>query len=127
MSIERLFNHSVRVYRLPDVIEARGTLGSTSKVPEPVTSATTRKNARPDQSADLSGALVNLGPGEQLGSKRRWFLSRDLDVRERDVLSVTSGPESGLKLSIESVVKPTNPQIVHHIEVIASVWKGTLG
>jgi hypothetical protein len=125
VSINRLWNHSVRLYRLPAIPESRGTLGSTSKSPVPVTALTTQFNARPHQ--DWGGDLTDRGPGEQQGTKRRWFLEKSIDVRERDILSVTSGPETGLRLSVESIAKPGRVQGVHHIEVMGSVWKGVLG
>lgn len=124
MSIQRLFNHKVRVYRKPELLASRGALGSTSKVPVAVGSAPTRFNARPDQ--DWTGMQQDKGPGEVQATKRRWFLDKKLDVRDRDILSVIDGPEAGLVLEVESTTKPANPRNVHHIEVNVDVWKGVL-
>lgn len=124
MSIERLFNHKVRVYRKPELLASRQALGSTSKVPVAVTSAPTRFNARPDQ--DWTGVQQDKGPGELQATKRRWFLDKGLDVRDRDILSVIEGPEAGVNLEVESTVPTTNPRRVHHIEVNVDVWKGVL-
>ena len=81
-------------------------------------------NARPDQ--NWGGSLTDFGPGEQQQALRRWFLVLGFDVEERDVLTVVSGPETGKLYRVESVTKPTNPFTVHHLEVMCSVWHGTL-
>jgi hypothetical protein len=122
MSIRRLFNHIVRVYREPDPLTARDSFGSVPLAPEPVGSAPTLPNARPDQ--NWGGSLDDFGAGEQQGSIRRWFLSYALDVRERDVLSVIAGPESPKLLRVLSVAPMSNRTSVHHLEANVEVWKG---
>lgn len=126
MSLSSLFDHQVRIYRLPTPLEARGTLGSTSKVALPVTSAPSRNNARADQRPQ-SGDQTDLGAGEKMGTKRLWLLDKGLDVQKRDVLSVVAGPESGGLLYVEDVRAATMGRTLHHYEVTATVWKGELG
>jgi hypothetical protein len=124
VSITRLYNHQVRIYRKLPLLESRGPLGSTSKTPVAVTAIPPRFNALADM--NWGGALTDKGPGEMQGGKRRWFLDKALDVRERDILSVTSGPEAGQTLEVESVAKPANPRRHHHTEVIVDTWTGSL-
>ena len=71
-----------------------------------------------------SGDLQDNGPGEQQGSLRQWFLVKDFDVQERDVIEVVSGPEAPLQLRVVSVTKLTSLKrldVVHHIEVNVEV------
>lgn len=125
MSIERLFNHTVRIYRLPNAEEARDGMGFVDETPLPIGSAPIRKNARPDQ--NWSGNLSNPGAGEQQGAMRRWLLDKGMDVRFRDILSVTAGDEAPALLKVGSVSKPAMRSRIHHIEVNVEVWEGTLG
>lgn len=119
--MKHLWNHTVRIYREADPDE----WGHTSGDAEPVGAAPTKHNARPDQ--NWSGSLQDAGAGEQQAGKRRWFLSRGLgDVRERDVLSVTDGPEAGAKLRVVSAVPVTTLRGVHHIELNVETFTGAL-
>lgn len=119
MSIRRLWNHRVAAYR---ATSSRDAFGGTVET-WGATDAPERLNARPDQ--DWSGDLQDHGPGEQQGAKRRWFLDPAIDVAERDVLDVMSGPEVGTQLRVESVTRLTRVgQAVHHIEVNVSAWTG---
>jgi hypothetical protein len=83
------------------------------------------KNCRADQG--WGGDLTDHGPGEQQSTNRVWFLDKAFaDVRERDVLSITEGPETGSKVRILSVTRPTNPTSIHHFEITGEVWHGDL-
>lgn len=120
VSIEALFNHRAIVYRgtetrdeLQDVVTTWAALTAPNGL-----------NCRPNQ--DWSGSLQDHGPGEQQGAMRQWFLHKDFDVRQRDVVSVVSGPESPVTLKVESVTPCTDPLEVHHYEVNVSVWHGSL-
>jgi hypothetical protein len=84
-------------------------------------SVPTGKNCRPDQA--WAGVMQDSGPGERQTSRQRWFLDRGFEPRERDVLRVTAGNLSGLRLRIVSVT-PQNagPRLHHHevnVEVVA--------
>lgn len=124
MTISRLWNHTVHVHRRLPADEARGLLGSTDKTAYPVGDEPTEFNARPDQS--WGGTLQDYGAGEQQGAMRRWFVDKDLEVLERDVLLVTAGDEAGARLSVESVMKAADRTTLHHIEVNVKVWQGIL-
>jgi hypothetical protein len=82
------------------------------------------KNCRPNQA--WSGDQQDHGPGEQQGAKRQWFLRAGFAPKDRDVLSVVTGPEAETLLRILSVTSPTDPKRVHHIEVNVEVWQGSL-
>ena len=123
--ISRLWNHVVRVYREPDPESARDEYGHVELAPLAVGSAPTLSNARPNQ--NWSGNLQDRGPGEQQNALRQWFVDKAVDVRERDVLAVTAGPEAGINLRVLSVSKPANRVAHHHTEVNVEVWEGVLG
>lgn len=115
-----LWNHTVRLYRESSADE----WGHTSGAVAPVGPAPTRMNARPDQ--NWSGTLQDAGAGEQQAGKRRWFVAKGMDVRERDVLRVTQGPEAGTALRVLSAVPVTTPRGVHHLEVNVEVFTGEM-
>lgn len=123
-TIERLYQHNVTVYR---ATVTRDDFGGTVEewVGQDAPAGSNGFNARPDQ--NWSGAQQDHGPGEQQGARRRWFLHRDFDVEERDVLSVEEGPEAPVLLRVESVTLPTRRgPAVHHIEVNVEIWNGEL-
>ena len=121
MSLANLFDHRVTVHRATVARDAYGdTVESWASSDAP-----SRNNARPDQA--WSGTLQDQGAGEEQGAKRRWYLAKTLDVRERDVLVVTTGPEAPKQLRVVSVTKPTTGRgIVHHIEVNVESFAGSL-
>lgn len=123
MSIRRLFNHTVRVYREPDAQAARDSLGGVASRPQAVGPVPTGYNARPNQA--WTGSQVDRGPGEQQAGRRLWFLDADLDVAERDVLQVLAGPEGdGQLLRVISAVPVSTRRSVHHWEVNTELWVG---
>lgn len=120
MSLQKLFDHKVQVHRATVTRDAYGdTLESWEAGAVPTTN-----NARPDQ--NWSGTLQDQGAGEEQAGKRRWYLAKSLDVAERDVLVVTSGPEAPAQLRVLSVTKPTAPRVVHHLEVNVETFTGGL-
>lgn len=120
MSIERLWNHTVRICREVPPDE----WGHASGAVAPIGVAPTRPNARPDQ--DWSGTLQDSGAGEAQAGKRRWFLAANLDVRERDVLAVVAGPEAGVALRVLSSVPVMSRRGLHHREVNVEVFTGEI-
>lgn len=112
------WNHAVIVYREGTT---EGTYGSSvALAPLPVVSGL---NAFPDQ--NWSGTQQNAG-GEMQGAKRRWFLRSDVDVKERDVLRVTTGPESPSTIRVVSVFPVQGPRGTHHLEANVETFIGTL-
>lgn len=121
MSIARLFDHQVRVYRMTRTRDATGDPVPTWAAQG---SAPTVNNARADEA--LMGAQQNRGAGDEMVTRRRWFLDAGLTVLENDVLSVTAGQETGAKLRVHSVVRANKPLVLHHIEVNVDPWEGSL-
>lgn len=118
MSIRRLYNHTVTVYRATPVRPPGG--GGTVDEWDAL-DAPDGPNARPDQG--WSGALQDHGPGEQQSAARRWFLHAGFDVAERDVIYVEEGPEADIYLRVGSVTPQARMgSVVHHIEVNVEVW-----
>lgn len=124
VSIQRLFNHVVRVYREPDAEASRDALGGVELRPLPTGPVPTEYNGRPHQA--WQGTMQDKGPGEQQAAKRLWFLDPTMDVQERDVLSVIAGPEAGLLVRAMSVVPVSTRRTVHHLEVSTEPWVGEL-
>lgn len=120
MSIAPLCDHRAIAYRATEV---RDELQDVARIWDAL-DAPAGRNCRPNQA--WSGVLQDHGPGEQPGSLRQWFLLPTFDVRERDVLSVESGPEAPVLLWVHQVTRATNPLSVHHLEVNVAVWKGSL-
>lgn len=120
MSLARLWNHAVRICREAGPDE----WGHSSGAVEPVGPEFSKLNARPDQ--NWSGTLQDGGAGEQQAGKRRWFVAKEVEVLERDVLEVIAGPEAGLALRVLSAVPVTTPRGVHHREVNVEVFTGEI-
>jgi hypothetical protein len=118
--IDRWWDHTVRVYR-ENAADAWGHVGTAATAVGP---APTQPNAWPDQ--NWSGALQDAGAGEQQMGKRRWFLHRSVDVKERDILAVTGGLEAGQVLRVVSVVPVRTLRRHHHTEVNVETWDGAL-
>lgn len=122
MSIERLFNHNAVVWRATVTRDSfGGTVETWSDLPAPV--GTNGHNCTPHQ--NWAGAQQDHGPGEQQSAKRVWYLHKDFDVTEFDVVEITAGPEAPLLLNVGSVSKPAalaRPgQPVNQIEINVEV------
>ena len=120
MGIAHLCDHRAVVYRAEevrdqfnDVIQVWGALTAPDGL-----------NCRPNQA--WAGDLQDPGAGELQGAKRQWFLVEGFDVEERDVLRILSGPEAPDQLRVVSVTRPTNPAVVHHLEVNVEPFTGAL-
>jgi hypothetical protein len=116
MAIEGLMNHRGRVWRPAQSRGAYGTVEDTwTVVTEPA-----RNNCEPPPiSLDTNDA----GPGEQRsGAVRRWYMTREADVAERDVVEVYEGPESPSYWRVLSVSFPRR----HHYRLVMEPWKGEL-
>lgn len=125
MSFRALLNHIVRVYREPDPLTARDDMGNVVSVHEPIGPAPRVRNARPHQR--WMGDLRDPGPGEEQTRLRTWFLHKDLDVQERDVLLVIAGEETGSKWRVVSLVPVQTRRSLHHKEANCESWSGPLG
>lgn len=125
MSFENLLTHTVRVYREPDPLTSRDAMGNVPTVPELVDALTTGFNARPDQF--YRDNLKDSGPGEIGFRLWRWFIHKDEDVQERDVLLVTAGEHAGKKLKVMGLLRVSGRRSLHHLEANCEPWEGELG
>lgn len=124
MSIEALFNQAVRIYREPDLLSSRDEKGGVSTLPEPTMDEPTGFNARADQK--FRGTVVDSGPGEAQSRLQIWFLHKNLDVRDRDILRVTTGEETGRLLRVMHALPVYGRRALHHWEANCEDWVGTL-
>jgi hypothetical protein len=120
MSIARFCDHRGVVYR---ATELRDELQDVTQVWEPLTAPA---GLNCTMNRNWSGGLEMPGPGEQQGTYQQWFLLPGFTIRERDVLSITEGPNAPVLLKIHSVAAATRPIELHHYEVIGEVWHGSL-
>ena len=120
--INRLWNHRLVLYR---------NVPTTGQFNEPVANWTTPTvpagmNCTPNQ--NWAGTLQDYGPGLQQNSKRVWYLHKDIEPQETDVLHIIEGPEAPLYLRVESAVLLASlsraGQPTSHIEVNVEVWPG---
>lgn len=124
MSIERLFNHSVRIFREPDLLSQRDEKGGVSPDPQPIMDEPDDFNARPDQR--FHGTQRDSGPGEGQSRLQTWYLHKALDVRARDILLVVAGPETGRTLRVMAANPVSGRRNLHHWEPTCEDWIGTL-
>jgi hypothetical protein len=124
MAIGGLFDSQVRIWR---PTETRGAYRAPDDDYDPVTTPT-----RPNACMEYpGGTLVNEGAGEKDISRRRWYLDRSCDVRERDVLEVIAGPRVGSRWRVDGEPDkpsggPRNSGAFHHWEAWTVPWKGRL-
>ena len=111
MSFLTLLDHQVVIHRATTTPDR---FGGTVETWTPLLNAP-GNNARPNQA--WSGDLQNPGPGEVQVAHRQWFLRSDVGARERDLFQVVAGAEAPGLFRIVSVTRPTNAQLVHHLEV----------
>jgi len=111
--IARLFDHTVTVWRPVRVL---GPFRVREDVLTPIATfrvAVNRPTAR----------LGDPGPGLTTTGERMVYAEPSRDLRPRDVLELTAGPESGLRVEIDET--PTNVR-GHHLEARARLWSGQL-
>lgn len=111
--IERLFDHVARQWRPTQVLGALREQVDTLAVVGSFPCAINRPSAR----------LGDPGPGLTTIGERNVYTTTDVDLRPRDVLEITSGPETGRRIEIDE--EPTNVR-GHHKEARARIWAGEL-
>jgi hypothetical protein len=70
-----------------------------------------------------SARIGNRGPGLGAIGERVIYTESDVDLAERDVVQLTSGPDAGALVEIDS--PPTRPR-GHHLEATGRLWAGKL-
>jgi hypothetical protein len=103
------WNHTATIMRPTLARGAFGTAPTLSPLPGPA-----RKNARPDM---LVQGTTHEAGGERQATNRRWFLRPDTRPLPGDVLNITTGPESPLRVRVLSVVAGAGGARVRHYEV----------
>jgi hypothetical protein len=58
---------------------------------------------------------------------QQWFLHKDMDCRERDILVVIAGPEEGLKFRVVGVKRVSGRRYLHHLEAECERYGGEIG
>lgn len=124
MSFNGLMNHRVRVYREPDPLANVDDTGHVPTRPEPLAADGMGFNARPHQR--WMGDQRDRGPGEQQDRLRTWYLRKEVEVAERDVLLVTAGEEAGSTWRVVSLVPVHGYRRLHHKEANCERWVGRL-
>lgn len=66
--------------------------------------------------------LADPGPGLTPTGSRVVYAMPEVDVRNRDVFQLTSGPESGERLEVDDHNRPRG----HHLEAECRLWAGRL-
>jgi hypothetical protein len=120
MSLQKLFDHRAELYRSTETNTTGDPTIAWAEVSVP-----DGLNARADQS--WTGLLAGSPLGEQQAATRIWYLDkRFADVRERDVLDIVRGPAAPSRWRVHSVTLPTNPKVVHHVEVATRHYEGSV-
>lgn len=114
MTVAALMDHTATSYR---GTEATGTYGE-------VTSAWAAQEAAFPCTVQVDSERVNeVGPGEMTaGVYRLYAADPTLDIAERDVIDILTGPEAGIKVKVVQVGRPRS----HHLEARCETWEGEL-
>lgn len=113
--IDRLFDHTLRIWRpTPDANNRLGAEKRTYAIALSNVGAATNRPTAPVQ---------DTGPGMQPIGARRFYLRPDIDIRIRDVIEITAGPDAGQTWEVDQ--PPTRPR-EHHTQIDAIAWNGVL-
>lgn len=114
MSIERLFDSRAEVWRPDETVGvAREVVIELEQVDDPTRGSNCTFEVPKMQ-------LVDIGPGETTRGRVLLYMHRRLDVVERDVLRVISGPQAPSRWRVASVARPRD----HHVEAMVEPWVG---
>lgn len=111
-SIARLFDHVASQYRPDDT--ALGSMRERLGTLAPVTSFRCAVNRPTARLGDTGPGLTNVG-------ERMVYVEVSVDLRPRDVLELTEGPEAGLRIEVDE--QPTNVR-GHHKEARCRIFAG---
>lgn len=111
--IARLFDHTARHWR---PVKSLGAIRIETTTFEDVGSFACAIN-RP------SARLGDPGPGLTNVGERIVYAETSVDLRPRDVLEITAGPETGRRIEIDE--EPTNVR-GHHLEARARIFAGEI-
>ena len=112
-SIAHLLDHTADVWRFPEIL---GVARQVVRIPEIVYPALAcAVNRKASKLETLQGALVPMGI-------RSVYFDIGITLEERDVISLTAGPEAPAQLEVESKAYPRG----HHVEATVSEFHGKL-
>ena len=114
-TIVRLADHQVRLWR--PVTSASSRIGMDRRTLELVADGEPCKVNR-----DTS-PTADAGPGLSPIGRRRLYLPPELDVRERDVVELVTGPDAPQTWEVDEL--PARPR-GHHLQADCILWRGTL-
>lgn len=118
MPVENLVDSMVRVWR-PTQPPTVGGLGEVIESYEVVHEPTVNNGRMRSD----GGRMQDKGPGEQPVGQRKWYLTRVVSVRERDVLEVVTGPMASSRWRVEA--PPDHPG-ANHFQCATEPFVGTL-
>lgn len=113
-SIERLFDHTLRVWRPAPSQDSVGFEKRVYSIAAPSLGCVLNRSSAP---------VVDVGPGMMPSGSRRFYLAPDADVRARDVLELLSGSDAPGNWEINE--PPSRPG-GHHTQVDCVPWNGAL-
>lgn len=111
--IAGLFDHAARHWRPVESLDAMRETIDTPTVVGTFRCAVNRPTAR----------LGDPGPGLTNVGERMLYVETSIDLRARDLIELTAGPEAGRILEVDE--DPTNVR-GHHIEARCRIFTGTL-
>lgn len=111
-TIDRLFDHTVRVWRCTPERSSLGVEERTYFVHVAEAGAKVNRSTAP---------VADTGPGMQPTGSRRLYMRTDVDVQARDLVELVTGPDAGQFWEVDQ--PPTKPQ-GHHAQLDCIAWNG---
>lgn len=112
-SVAGMFDSTIRIWR-PTVTRGQAGIDNQQYTPLLIVGAAINRSRTPQAPQD--GGLARSGI-------IRWYGLPTIDVRERDVVEVVTGPDAGRTWEVNE--QPTRPR-GHHTEVDCVEWNGIL-
>lgn len=114
MSLAALMDHTATGYRATESTSASGTASKAWAAQESGFACSVQVD---------SERVADVGPGEfTTGMYRLYAADPTLDIEEGDVIDVTAGPESPLRVEVMQVSRIRN----HHLSARCEAWEGSL-
>lgn len=119
MSLAALFDHYAEVWRPVETTGPAREIVVSFDLVEP---ATRNCAVVPPVGKERGVRTVDIGPGETTRGQTTFLMARDLDVQERDVIRLVSGPEATSTWRVGATARPRG----HHVEAMVEPWVGIL-
>ena len=121
MSVESMMNHRARVWR---PVQGKDAMQAVVNGWQVATEPPTRNNL---WTSPQDTRLADRGPGEQTAGVEspRWYMTKEADVTERDVVELISGPEAPSYWRVQSASSPSRPnEGRHHWRIAVEPYHG---